>query len=179
MLRNSRAYLGAIAFGILLSACSHDPNLRKQEYLKSDQQFFQQGKYQDAAIQFRNALQTDPRFAAAHYELARCYLKLEAWNSPYSELLRAAELDPSNRAAQIEMGKLFVMGREYNRARDKADLLLRQNPQDIDAHVIGAQALAGLGDSADAGQEIQEALRIDPQRASTHLEWARIEVKTG
>jgi len=144
----------ALRFGItvtilagLIAGCKQDPNVRKQAYLESGQQYYAQGKYQDAVIQFRNAVQIDQRFAQAHYELGRCYLKLEIWNSAYNSLLRAVELDPSNLPAQMELAKIFVRGQEYMRAREKADLLLKQNPKDIEATVIKAQSLAGVKDT--------------------------------
>jgi len=35
---------------VLLSACSLDPNARKQKYFRSGQDYFAKGKYQEAAL---------------------------------------------------------------------------------------------------------------------------------
>jgi len=43
--------LGVIS--LLFSACHRDPNVRKQKYFKSGQQYFEQGKYREAAIEFQ------------------------------------------------------------------------------------------------------------------------------
>jgi Tfp pilus assembly protein PilF len=50
----------------LLAGCSRDPNVRKQKYLESGQCYFEKAKYREAAIQYSNAIQVDPRFADAH-----------------------------------------------------------------------------------------------------------------
>ncbi|MBZ5545977.1 MAG: hypothetical protein LAO07_20270 [Acidobacteriia bacterium] len=61
-MRNSRI-LGLVLVAGLLVGCARDPNVRKQRYLESGEQYLQQEKYREAAVQFQNALQVDPRFA--------------------------------------------------------------------------------------------------------------------
>src|SRR5271170_6564793 len=81
---------------VFLAGCSRDPNVRKQKYLESGERYFAKDQYAAASIQFRNALQVDPQFPAAHYQLARTYLKLQEWNNGYQELERTVELEPQN-----------------------------------------------------------------------------------
>ena len=83
----SAAALCALA-GVLLLGCTRDPNVQKQKYFQSGAQYLQSGKYREAAIEFQNAIQIDPRFVQAHYQLAQTYLKESLWNSAYQELLR-------------------------------------------------------------------------------------------
>src|SRR2546426_8287869 len=88
-MRNSgKLSLCLMIAGVLLSSggCSGDSNARKQKYFESGQQYFQAGKYQEATIQFLNAIQVDTSFAAAHYQLARCYLRQKLLSSAYREL---------------------------------------------------------------------------------------------
>lgn len=56
----------------LLAGCSRDPNVRKQKYFESGTRYFEAGKYREAAIQYLNAVQVDPAYAEAHYQLAQC-----------------------------------------------------------------------------------------------------------
>jgi outer membrane biogenesis lipoprotein LolB len=39
-------------FLALLTACSRDPNVRKQKYFDSGEKYFAEGKYREAAIQY-------------------------------------------------------------------------------------------------------------------------------
>src|SRR5215510_7434267 len=86
----------------LLTSCSRDPNVRKQKYFESGQRYFQKGKYREAAIQFSNAIQVDPRFPDAHAQLAQTYLKLQQWTRAYQELGRTLELQPDNYQAHVD-----------------------------------------------------------------------------
>ena len=54
-------------------ACSSNPERAKAEYLKSGDTYFAQKKYSEAAVQYRNALQEDPKSGEAHLKLAKSY----------------------------------------------------------------------------------------------------------
>ena len=77
-----RSYSLRIALASLLcltlSSCSRDPNVRKQKLLASGQHYLHEGKYREASIEFINALQVDPQYAAAHYQLAMLYSEKES-----------------------------------------------------------------------------------------------------
>ncbi|PYX23189.1 MAG: hypothetical protein DMG87_06265, partial [Acidobacteria bacterium] len=91
-----RLFLILALMAIVFSGCSRDPNVRKQKYFESGQRYFEKGKYREAAIQYSNAVQVDPRFTDAHYKLAQTYLKLQEWTRAYQELSRTIELQPDN-----------------------------------------------------------------------------------
>ena len=159
----------------LFAGCSGDPNVRKQRYFDSGMRHLSEQRYREASIQFQNALQVDPRYAEAHLELARCYLKLEIYNGAYSALLRATEFQPNNLPAQIELGKLFVRAKEFKRAEERAQLVVGKDPRNVDAQILLASAHAGLEDYSSALREMQQAIELDPKRAPSHLEYARIQ----
>jgi Tfp pilus assembly protein PilF len=79
--RRLRRLLVAVLAAVFLVGCSQDPNARKREYFESGQRYFQEQNYREATIQYLNALKADPQYAEAHYQLARCYAKLELWNA--------------------------------------------------------------------------------------------------
>lgn len=69
--------LACVLLGLaVLVSCTLDPNQRKLKYLNSGEAYAKQGKYREASIQFRNAIQIDPRFAEGHYQLGLAYLAL-------------------------------------------------------------------------------------------------------
>ncbi|MFZ0439908.1 MAG: hypothetical protein WAL76_17405, partial [Candidatus Sulfotelmatobacter sp.] len=57
-----RLFLVGFLIPVLFTACSRDPNVRKQKYLESGDRYFEKGKYAEAAIQYSNAIQVDARF---------------------------------------------------------------------------------------------------------------------
>src|SRR5262252_375358 len=97
----------------LLVGCSRDPNVRKQKYFASGQQYFASGKYREAAIQYSNAIQVDPRYAEAHYQLAQTYIKLQQWVRAYQELSQTLEIDPNHFAAEADLTNLLIAARDF------------------------------------------------------------------
>jgi hypothetical protein len=46
-------------------SCNRDPNVAKKRYLDSGNKYFEKGKYKEASIMYRNALQKDMRYGPA------------------------------------------------------------------------------------------------------------------
>src|ERR1035438_6724916 len=93
---------------VFLVDCSTDPNKQKLKYLNSGAKYVKQNKLQEAVIQFRNAIQIDPRFAEAHYQLARAYLGLKNPEAAYRELMETVTLSPQNSEAQLQLARAYL-----------------------------------------------------------------------
>src|SRR5208283_485361 len=93
---------------ILLGGCTFDPNKRKLKYLNSGESYAKQGKYREATIQLRNAVQIDPKFAEGHYQLALAYLGLNDREAAYHEFMTAVSLNPGNSDAQVQLATLEI-----------------------------------------------------------------------
>src|SRR5713226_6115340 len=152
MVKMRQARIGSVLVAIaimlgVLSSCSRDPNVRKQKYLASGNRYYGRKQFREAAIQYQNALQADPRFVDAHYQLAQCYLNLGMGIPAYTELSRTIDLDPKNWKAHIDRGGLLVLGGDKDRhhALDEAQLVVSEQPNNADAHVLLAKVLAVLG----------------------------------
>ncbi|MGC1796820.1 MAG: tetratricopeptide repeat protein, partial [Candidatus Acidiferrales bacterium] len=62
-------WIALLVVTTIVTGCSRDPNVLKQKHFNRGQAYFQQGKYQEAAIEFQNAIQFDSKFSQAHYQL--------------------------------------------------------------------------------------------------------------
>src|SRR5215467_1082561 len=127
---------------IVFTGCSRDPNVRKQKYLESGQRYYDKGKYREAAIQFQNAIQVDPRFADAHYKLAQAEMKVQQWNAAFEELQKTLELQPENDAAHLDMANLLIAGQHAKEAKEHLDQLLQKNPNNAGAQMALANYYA-------------------------------------
>src|ERR1700691_2697343 len=125
-----------VAGAALLVSCSSDPGQRKLKYLDSGENYFKAGKYQEAVIQFRSALEIDPRFADAHYQLGRTYMALRNPSSAYRELTESVTLDPSNSDAQLEFAALLIGRRQLDQAQSVAQKVIDAQPGNVRAHTI-------------------------------------------
>src|SRR5581483_416100 len=136
-----RTFLLLILAAGFLVGCSRDPNVRKQKYLESGERYFKKGKYREAAIQFGNAVQVDPRFAEAHYRLAQAQMKLQNWYPAFQELDRTVQLNPQH-----------------------LDAVLSSDPNKSQAHVSQANLKARQDDLPGAMQEMHKAIQLAPDR---------------
>src|SRR6185295_9118343 len=87
---------------VFTAACSTDPEKAKLEYVKSGDAYVAQKKYSEAIIQYRNAIQKDPRFGEARLKLAEAYAASGDAPNAFREYLRAADLMPTNMDLQIK-----------------------------------------------------------------------------
>ena len=161
----------------LLAGCSRDPNVRKQKYLESGQRYFEKAKYREAAIQYSNAIQVDPRFADAHYHLGLTYLRLGEPNRAYQELQRTIEIDPANYAARVDIANMLIAAKFYKEAQEQLDILIAKQPDSPDVHSALANFKARQGDLPGALQEMQKAISLDPNRSEAFLNLAMMQIE--
>ena len=99
--RPGRFFSGVLAVVVVcasLTACSLDPESAKQEYFARAEQYFADKKYDEAIVEYRNALQQDPKFAEARFKLAEAYVAKNDYRNAYPEYIRAADLRPDDLA---------------------------------------------------------------------------------
>src|SRR5258708_28701151 len=65
-----------LAAVVSLGGCTNSEKA-KAEHLSKGEAYLKDSKFQEAALEFRNALQLDEKLAAAHWGLARAYESLQ------------------------------------------------------------------------------------------------------
>ena len=91
-----RKFLLLLLFVFLAASCNRDPKVQAKRYVENGNKFFDKGKYKEASIMYRRALQKDLRDGDAYYRLALADLKLAAYGDAVRALRRAVELLPDN-----------------------------------------------------------------------------------
>lgn len=89
--------------------CSRDPNVVKQKYLQSGNRYFENGKFKEASLMYRNALKKDMRFGEAYYRLGLTELKLNRPNEAARAFTRAVELQPKSVQARDQLAELYLV----------------------------------------------------------------------
>jgi cellulose synthase operon protein C len=167
-----RLLLACSLLTVMFTGCSRDPNVRKQKYLDSGEKYASEGKYREAAIQFRNAILIDSRFAQAHYDLSQAYLKLGDSNDAYQELNRTVELAPDNYRAHTDLVNLLIGTRnpEYlKKAESDLKILREKQPNSPETHEAWASYDGAQNNVAEAIREMQQAVALDPNRSESYL----------
>jgi hypothetical protein len=65
VVRTCMKSLVVILAALTLVSCSRDPNVAKKRYLENGNKYFAKGKFKEASIMYRNALQKDQRYGLA------------------------------------------------------------------------------------------------------------------
>jgi cellulose synthase operon protein C len=162
----------------LTTGCNRDPNVRKQKYLESGKRYEASGKYKEAAIQIQNALKLDKNYADGNFEMAKVYLKLNNPMAAYAELARTVQLAPGNQEARITLGQLLLAGRAVDPAAQQAKAVLAVNPKNADAYALLAGVAQHNGNNAEALEDMQHAIALEPNKAAFHSALALLQASS-
>lgn len=152
-----------------LVGCSRDPNVRKQKYMESGQRYFDKGQYREAEIQFQNAIQTDSRYAEAHYKLALAAMKLGDGQTALQELTTTLQIQPDYYTAQLDLANLLILARHFSEAKEHLDLLIQKQPANPEVFIARSNYDASTGNTSGALADLQKAMQLDPQRSEIYL----------
>src|SRR5215218_4078929 len=171
------ACLAVAAIGI--SACSTDVEQAKREYMERGDRYMQDRNVEAAIIEYRNALQRDPRFGEGYRKLAAAYMTVGNGAEAVRAAVTAAELLPDSMDVQVEAGSLLLLAGRFNDAKALAEKVLARNQQDVRGRLLLGNAVAGLKDVDTAIKEFEEAIRLDPQQAGTYTGLAALKATAG
>ncbi len=93
---------------VALLAATLGCGVTKEAYLAKGNVLFAAGKYEDASLNFRKAIQKDPAFGEAYYRLGLAAVKLEQGKLAYDSLLRAVQLLPASREAKEQFADVCL-----------------------------------------------------------------------
>src|ERR1017187_7618738 len=153
------------------TGCKSNPEKAKKKYLESGLSYVDKKQYDAAVIQFKKSLQADPKFAEAHYQLGLAYLHQQPPHvkEGYFELRQAAELDPKNLKARLEMGNILWSAREFKRAEDEARKVIEQDPDNAEGYSLLGTSLFALKDSDGALQAYNKVIELKPNDSGAYL----------
>jgi tetratricopeptide (TPR) repeat protein len=173
--------LASLAAAVVLTtaACSKDPEVAKREYVRSGDTYVANKQYREAIVEYRNAVQQDPRFGEARSKLAEAYFQAGDIENAFREYIRAADLLPNDVTAQLKAGEILLAAKRYEDAKARADAALVIAPQRIEAQILRANALAGLNKVDDAVKEVEDAIRRAPDRSASYSNLGALQMIRG
>ena len=113
----------AALLAITLTGCSN-PEADKKRYVESGDQFVAQKKYQEAIVEYRNAIRADNRFGEAHYKLAEAYTAVNDTRNAARQYILAADLMPDNVEAQLKATTMLTLGGRLEDAKTRVQKVL-------------------------------------------------------
>jgi tetratricopeptide (TPR) repeat protein len=172
----------AVCFGLLLlatCACSRDVERAKREHVERGDRYMAEKNTDAAIIEYRNAVQQDPRFAEAYRKLSAAYIARGDGPEAIRAAVAAADLLSGDVDAQIEAGSLLLLSGQFVKAKERAEKVLTADAKNVRARVLLGNATAGLKDIDTAIKEFEEALRLDPQQSGIYTGLATLKATAG
>lgn len=156
----------AVAAGALAGCGGKEERL--QAHLEKSRALMEQGNFDVAGVEVRNAMQIDPRNSEAMFvagliterggtDLRRAFL----------HFVKAVELDPSNVAARARVGRYRLLGGDLKAAEEALSEIEKIDPKALDGRNLRASILAARGDLDGAIREATAILNEDPSQSET------------
>ncbi len=169
-----KAFLLAAALGVVLAYACDSPAQKKAGYIRKGDAYFEESKYREAIIEYRNALQVDQNAPDVYYKLGLSYLKMGQYQEAFADLSRSVSFNKDNLDAQLKLANLYLANREVSKAGEKARLVLEKDPGNVEGHVV-MSAVHLMEKSPDmAVEEARKALDLDPKRISSYINLAQL-----
>jgi tetratricopeptide (TPR) repeat protein len=159
-----------VGLALSVAGCSRNP----EKYLASGDKYFKAGKYTEAILQYRNAVQVNPRLGKAHFQLAQAYLAVQALQPAYKELQQTVDVDPGNVEAQLQFAAMLLAAKRFDDAKIAVEKVLAADPNNARAHAIVGDRLALAHDPDGAIREFQTAIKLDPRRVEVYSLLAQV-----
>ncbi len=167
-----RAFCILAMAGCLLSiACNRDPKAMRDRCVTSGNKYFQGGKYKQASILYRRALQFDPKYGEAYYRLGLVQVALQQFGDAARSFERASSLDPSNEDASARLAQIYLAAyvsspqtnkRLLDEVRSLVAQILKRNPKSYDGLRLDAD-LSTIGNDPEAAvRKLREADQVKP-----------------
>ena len=171
-----------VAILVLLSGCTNKEKA-KTDHVNRGEAYLKDSKFQEAALEFRNAVQIDDNLAAAHWGLARAYEGLQRFPEMLDELRKTVALDKNNYDAYLKLGNYYVTwskGRPetLNEAERLANEVLQRDPNNVEGHILVGSILFARGEKDKALAELNKAIELNPTRVESYLSLALFYIGT-
>ncbi len=113
---------GVGLFLLVSCGCTLNRESAKRRFLEKGNQHYAAGNYEDASVEYRNALRKDQNFGEAYYRLGLAEIKRNNMRRAAGALSRAIQLMPDHAEAKKQLADLYMNA-----------LLVTANPADQDA----------------------------------------------
>ena len=152
---------------LMLTACGASEQAAK--YLERGKAYFEEGNYDKARVELKNALQIDPKSVDGHYYLALALERKQNLQEAFSHFLAVLELDPKHIPGRFKVGKYYLLSQRYDKAMEMADSILADEPNNPDGMALRGSVLAHQGDQAGALEEAEKAYQLAPENREVLL----------
>jgi tetratricopeptide (TPR) repeat protein len=177
--------LGVFVFSLIaLSGCS----ATKESYVAKGNKLFATGKYREAALNYRTAIQKDASYGEAHYRLGLADIQLGLARESYDALFRAVQLSPANVEAKKKFADVCLTlyladpshsKRLYTQIGDLAAGFLAKNRGSYEGLMLKGYLASTDRKPKEAIEYFRKAVRVSQADAGVVTELAHLLIQDG
>jgi predicted Zn-dependent protease len=145
--------------------------------------FESQGKWDEAAAEYKKILEQDPQKSGIHYRLGRIWLAKPATDAATAEAQKEfeAELktDPSNASAEFMLGEIARQAGHWDQAAEHFARASRLDDGFSDAFLALGLSFNSAGKFPDAVAPLERYIKMQPSDPAGHYQLAIAYARTG
>jgi tetratricopeptide (TPR) repeat protein len=135
----------------------------------------ERGSLLDASVEFREAVELDPRFAEACFNLGVTYQRMGAHEKALEQFRDAVGLRSENADYCYALGGSYFHLERFDRAVKEFRRALKLDPFHLKARYSFAASLEKVGKTRDARREWRKYIQLDPSSAWADKARARLD----
>jgi serine/threonine-protein kinase len=141
--------------------------------------FIYDWNWDEAAREFRRAIELNPRYASAHQWFGFLLSSRGDHDAALLEGHTALELDPASVSGRRSVGWMCFYARRYEQALDHLARAIEMNPMAVESYRILGSTLEMLGKSKDAERVLREAIDLPGADAYTRASLGWVLARSG
>ena len=164
---------------ILCAAAAGCSKVKAADHARRGNTYLEAKRYQEAIIEYRGALQLDPKLGDVRLKLGDAYISVGDLRNGLREYVRAADLLPDSLDAHVKAGRLLLLARQFEDAKTHAERAIEIDRKNVEAQILRGNSLAGLKDFDAAMAEYQDAIALDPSQTTAYSNLGIIQLAQG
>lgn len=161
----------AVSLILTLAACAEEDPM---QFVQEGNSLSAKDDVESARVQFRNALQINPKLAEAYYGLALLDEKKQDWKAMFANLQETVSIDPNHVNARVKLGQLYMLQGQLEQAKEQAASALKLAPENVDAMIFQSAVFFREGKNPEALEQINRVLAKDANNADAVISKATI-----
>jgi len=184
MSRPGMAALAMIAFALGISV-SNAENFdirkvpRREHHMNMGYVFTEEKRYAEALQEYRAALEEEPRFIRARFDIGVVYLMMGRHEDARSAFIEILKIAPRYTEVWVHLGNVYFEENKYSEAIASYRKAIAINPRHTLAHYNLAITYSRKGDFENYTEELILANRSDPNFAPANIDIARLFMSQG
>jgi tetratricopeptide (TPR) repeat protein len=142
--------------------CSRE-RIKAIEFANEGVEAFKNDLYESAERLLKRAIQTDPGYEIAHYNLGKVYQKQSKWDQAIEAFQGAAERAPTNANYFYDLGEVSLEAQKITEAEAALKKAAELDPKLFKAHWRLGMVYLGLERPKEADEALRRAIESNPR----------------